>query len=167
MPWTTPETFTAGQTLTAASMNVISGNLDAVGGAWTSYTPTWTNLTVGNATQSAAYMNAGKLYVVRFALTFGSDTSISGTIEFTLPNAVSVNADYDELAVLGGAVLQDTGTNSHLAYIFPSSSTDARARILRLLVSGTSIVGSGQNSTTPFTWTTNDRIAGQFMFEAA
>lgn len=28
MPWTTPETFTAGQTLTAASMNAISGNLD-------------------------------------------------------------------------------------------------------------------------------------------
>lgn len=27
MPWTTPETFTAGQTLTAASMNLISGNL--------------------------------------------------------------------------------------------------------------------------------------------
>jgi hypothetical protein len=26
MPWTTPETFTAGQTLTAASMNVVSGN---------------------------------------------------------------------------------------------------------------------------------------------
>ena len=26
MPWTTPETFTAGQTLTAASMNVISEN---------------------------------------------------------------------------------------------------------------------------------------------
>lgn len=26
MPWTTPETFTAGQTLTAASMNVLSGN---------------------------------------------------------------------------------------------------------------------------------------------
>lgn len=27
MPWTTPETFTAGQTLTAASMNIISGDL--------------------------------------------------------------------------------------------------------------------------------------------
>ena len=27
MPWTTPETFTAGQTLTAASMNIVSGNL--------------------------------------------------------------------------------------------------------------------------------------------
>jgi hypothetical protein len=26
MPWTTPETFTAGQTLTAASMNALSGN---------------------------------------------------------------------------------------------------------------------------------------------
>ena len=27
MPWTNPETFTAGQTLTAASMNLISGDL--------------------------------------------------------------------------------------------------------------------------------------------
>jgi hypothetical protein len=26
MPWTNPETFTAGQTLTAASMNIVSGN---------------------------------------------------------------------------------------------------------------------------------------------
>lgn len=30
MPWTTPETFTAGQTLTAASMNLIQGNLNAL-----------------------------------------------------------------------------------------------------------------------------------------
>lgn len=29
MPWTTPETFTAGQTLTAASMNIVSGNANA------------------------------------------------------------------------------------------------------------------------------------------
>ena len=31
MAWTNPETFTAGQTLTAASMNAISGNLRAFG----------------------------------------------------------------------------------------------------------------------------------------
>jgi hypothetical protein len=30
VPWTNPETFTAGQTLTAASMNVISGDLNAL-----------------------------------------------------------------------------------------------------------------------------------------
>lgn len=30
MPWTTPETFTAGQTLTAASMNLINGNVSAL-----------------------------------------------------------------------------------------------------------------------------------------
>ena len=30
MAWTTPETFTAGQTLTAASMNAISANLNAL-----------------------------------------------------------------------------------------------------------------------------------------
>jgi hypothetical protein len=33
MPWTNPETFTAGQTLTAASMNVISGGLQKEPGA--------------------------------------------------------------------------------------------------------------------------------------
>lgn len=32
MAWTTPETFTAGQTLTAASMNAISGNLNELRG---------------------------------------------------------------------------------------------------------------------------------------
>lgn len=30
MPWTTPETFTAGQTLTAASMNALSENVDTL-----------------------------------------------------------------------------------------------------------------------------------------
>ena len=30
MAWTTPETFTAGQTLTAASMNAISANTEAL-----------------------------------------------------------------------------------------------------------------------------------------
>lgn len=32
MPWTTPETFTAGQTLTAASMNALNANIKALNG---------------------------------------------------------------------------------------------------------------------------------------
>ena len=35
MAWTTPETFTAGQTLTAASMNIVSGNLRMGGPVFT------------------------------------------------------------------------------------------------------------------------------------
>jgi hypothetical protein len=35
MPWTNPETFTAGQTLTAASMNIVSGNARMGGPVYT------------------------------------------------------------------------------------------------------------------------------------
>ena len=42
MPWTNPETFTAGQTLTAASMNAISGNLTFLPRGLTAYAQTST-----------------------------------------------------------------------------------------------------------------------------
>jgi len=50
MPWTTPETFTAGQTLTAASMNVISGNLDALARGVMDYSIKTSNQTGFNGT---------------------------------------------------------------------------------------------------------------------
>lgn len=43
MPWTTPETFTAGQTLTAASMNAISGNLGALARGYVTHATYTTN----------------------------------------------------------------------------------------------------------------------------
>jgi hypothetical protein len=53
MPWTNPETFTAGQTLTAASMNKISGNLTELqAGRTDAATPM---LQVYRTTASASY----------------------------------------------------------------------------------------------------------------
>jgi hypothetical protein len=54
MPWTTPETFTAGQTLTAASMNAISGNLDVLPRVVDSGTLTTSNISIASASSYAA-----------------------------------------------------------------------------------------------------------------
>lgn len=170
MPWTTPETFTAGQTLTAASMNIISENLRTIApdgiGAWTAYTPTWTNLTVGNATQEAAYLRVGRMYVVRFRLTFGSTTSISGQPEITLPNSASIASGYTDGTPLGFVQFADAGTASYLGQIAKSTSVATRVRMYSLNASGTYLTMGSASNTVPFTWVTGDVIDGQFVFEA-
>jgi hypothetical protein len=167
MPWTTPETFTAGQTLTAASMNVISGNLDALGGAWTAYTPTWTNLTVGTSTQDFKYLNAGKLYVVRFKITLASGFSISGAPQFTLPDSASFNSSYVSTQPVGVAQLFDDGAFSYHASVNPVSGTLSRAQFALHNSSSTYAYFGGLNATTPITWAAGDVWSGTFMFEAA
>ncbi len=54
-------------------------------GAWQSWTPTWTNVTVGNGTVTAKYKQVGK--TVFYSLTFllGNTSSVAGSMVFTLP----------------------------------------------------------------------------------
>ena len=54
-------------------------------GAWTSYTPTWTGLSLGNGSVVAAYSITNKRLDVRIVLTFGSTTTISGVFYPSLP----------------------------------------------------------------------------------
>lgn len=168
MAWTAPKTdFDPGDVLTAAEMNAIGENLDAIGGAWTAYTPSWTNLTVGNATQASAYISAGSLHVVRILLTFGSTTSISGQPEFTLPNGVSMSSAYVPTSLLGTGNAQDA--NAGIAYslnIWRSSSTAARARFIAQQVA-TYVRDAAISSSVPMTWATSDILSGTFVFEAA
>ncbi len=170
MPWTNPETFTAGQTLTAASMNIVSENLRTLAqygaDAWTAYTPTWTSLTIGNATQSAAYIKLGRMYVVRFRVAFGSTTSISGQPEMTLPNSATLASNYTDGTPLGYAQFADVGTASYVALITQSTSVATRVRMFSLSAAGTYLSMSTASATVPFTWTTGDVIDGQYVFEA-
>lgn len=169
MAWTPPKTdFSPGNVLTAAQMNAIGENLDAIGDPWIAYTPTWTNLTVGNATQNSAYMNAGTLYLVRINLLWGSTTSISGVPEFTLPGSVSVNANYHATFVFGVGSLQDASAGLDFqSPIMRSSTTAARLRFLSTNTAGTYAAADQVSATIPFTWTTSDRLSCTVFFEAA
>lgn len=88
---TTPRTWVAGETVTAALMNVeIRNALAGIQAAWTSYTPTFTTSgtapALGNGTLTGAWTCSGKTAHFRLKFTAGSTTTYgSGNLRFGLP----------------------------------------------------------------------------------
>jgi hypothetical protein len=88
---TTPRTWVAGETVTAALMNTeVRDAVTGLESAWTSYTPTWTavttNPTFGDTTLTAAYWRSGKTVHFRYKYLLGASFNQgSGAYSFTLP----------------------------------------------------------------------------------
>lgn len=66
-------------------LNVGGNPIDA--GAWITWSPSYTNLTVGSGTVVAKYIQIGKTVILKFKFTFASDSSIgtAPTVSFPLP----------------------------------------------------------------------------------
>jgi hypothetical protein len=159
MSYTTPRTWVTGELVTDTLLNAhLRDNLNAAFplgvGAWTSYTPTNTNVTVGNGTQIAVYQRIGRLIVVQYDLLWGSTTAFSGAPGFGLPVAVATSRRGH-----GTCYILDASVNDYDAGVFASSG-GTTAFIRRS-------AGGGIDGTTPFTWTTSDRISFTLMYEAA
>jgi hypothetical protein len=125
-------------------------------GAWVSFTPSWTNLTVGNGTNTGFYCQIGKLVIFRTSFTFGSSSSIGTGPSITPPTSQASHGFY----MCGTANLSDgaswfTGAcDSNIApyYSYPFSGLN---------------YWSGLSATTPWTWNTNDVINLYGSYEAA
>ena len=126
---------------------------------WTAFTPTWTNLTVGNGTQSFRYVQIGNTVVLRGSITLGSTSSISGAVSFALP----VNADMPTNSPAGTVNLIDGGTTE---YFGPANISGNTLSIRVFNASGTHLQNNGVNATTPFTWTNTDSIIVVAIYEA-
>jgi hypothetical protein len=130
-------------------------------GAWISYTPTWTNFTVGNGVVSAKYCQVGKLVTVSVAVLFGSTTAITGGfVQLSGPITGVQNA-----RPVGRLYMQDFGVAEYLGLV----KQDA-ASVFALcpeVVSTTYTNIGNLNSTTPFTWATNDFFELYFSYMAA
>lgn len=140
--------------------------LAGTGTSWAmqTWTPTWTNLTVGNAVTNYGYVQIGKMVFIRVKLTFGSTTSISGDVSFTPP--VTANSVVGTQGFIGFAVnLRDAGTSDFQAWAWFESTTSIR--ILISNVGSTYPSAAALSSTVPFTWTTNDVITLYGSYEAA
>ena len=137
-------------------------NLDATNFAnWTTYTPTFTNLTVGNGTTVARFCQIGKIVQVFISFTFGSTSSISSGPSFTLPvtSAIAVGG-----TTLGLFYMEDAGVTSYNGYVLINSTTSAK--LDSIAVNGTYLGGNvGISSTVPFTWGTSDFLRGYFSYE--
>ena len=128
--------------------------------AWIAYTPTWTNLTVGNATQTFRYKQIGKTVFVTGLITLGSTSSITGLIDFTNPvSATSTNLQTVRTDVL----LYRGGFN--IGVLYPNGATKWYIRAFN--TAGTYGGFTDTSATVPGTWTTGDFIAVSYTYEAA
>lgn len=125
------------------------------------YTPTFTNLTVGNGTLTTKYMMDQAYFYIELDLVWGSTTSISGAVSFTLPYT---NASAGQAHPIGLASLVDNGTGTTEGTFEYNTTTTARIRAK--LASGTYVAPTALSSTVPFTWTTSDEISvsGKYIY---
>ena len=149
--------ITSGAAITAISDLRVLG----ISSSSKSYTPTWSNLTLGNATVVATYTQVGKNVAVKVVFTYGSTTSITGSVGVSLPvNGVSTN-----FLPLGLVTIVDSGTTTYNGTITNQSST--LANILVNNSAGTYEQTAVLSSTVPMTWTAGDMLIMQFNYEAA
>ena len=148
-------TFVSGQVLTAAELNDI--------GTWTTYTPVWTGVTVGNGTVTARYCQINKLVFWQVELVVGSTTSVgTSNVRITYP----VPAAQIHLSGNGGQVTHED-----------VDGVDYIGTLIRLSGAGCYVYVVGASSTyasvgpisptVPFTWAAGDRIVIQDFYEAA
>lgn len=134
-------------------------------GAVTAYTPDWQadvgTPAIGNGQIAGYWQRYGNLCHVRFFFQLGSTstTGTSGGWYFSLPftastgttTGISGNFYGEDFAVAGYRA--NIGLNSVGTYFY--------------CVAGTFVAPANWGKTSPYTWSTNDYIAGQFIYEVA
>ena len=173
MPYVAPTSVSTGDVLTAARYNSdVVGNWTTLGGAWSTWTPTLTGITVGTGvgagTLEARYLQIGKLVMFNFYFKAGSASTFSATgFSFTLPVAARFTADFTQTGFPG--VIHDAGTDAYVAsgQVGWTATSNTVCDIVVHNAAGTYAVTRSATSTIPMTWTTNDKIAIHGVYEAA
>lgn len=146
----------ADEAVTNAKLSIASGEL----GTYTSYTPTWTNVSVGNGTVSARYTKTGPIVKGRILFTLGSTSSVSGIVTFSLPVTAATTAYSNNDSAIGMGTLR----SSQLYPLLVNPVTSTTARLVYLT---SSAVYAGTSSSTPATWATGNVMSVSFEYEAA
>lgn len=129
------------------------------GVTWAAYTPTFSEMTVGNATYTARSATSGKLVYFYIIFTLGSTTSFSTYPAFTLPTQPS----YRQMFYGAG---YDTSAGITYAMSFDNNGTDAIA-YLSGLRRPTTYLEVYQAASVPMTWATGDRFYVTGAYEIA
>lgn len=149
--------------VTNAKLSTTAGE---IGGASTTWTPTWTNVTVGNGTVTARYTKIGKNYICRIMFVFGSTSSTSGDIIFTLPATAVSYAGTANVTPIGFARAYDvSGSLVYNGTINMVSTTTVSIRFM--LASGTYVTQFVNTGAAPVTWGNTDEYGIYFIFEGA
>jgi hypothetical protein len=140
-----PFPFSVGAVLTAAQMNGIGESV--------AFTPTWTNLTVGNGTQSFRYVRVNNLVYVSGKITLGSTSSVTGNAYFTTPVTSTNQAD---VSVVGSNYLADAGVGNLIGTVIYSANS---LFMNAVRADSTYTFNAAFSATVPFVWSVGDYIA--------
>jgi len=130
---------------------------------YSSWTPTLTNLTLGNGTMTGKFTQIGKFVNASLQLVFGSTTSVTGTMTFSVPTGAST-ANTALNTVIGNVRMLDAGIQNYLGMVQLSSSS--AVILVAINASATYATVQNVNATVPFTWGTGDELQFSFSYEA-
>jgi hypothetical protein len=128
-------------------------------GLWTTFTPTFAGLTLGNATTIGQYCQIADTTFFRVKVTFGSTTSFTAAVDLTLPTTPVGYSTFDFMNVL--CQYYDSS-----ATIFSPSPGNINiggtsVRLLVMNVSATYPTVTDINAGIPFTWAATDTLTVQ------
>lgn len=136
--------------------------IGAVMSEWQSYTPTWTGLTVGNGVQKFFWRRTGDSIEIKGNLQFGTTTSVSGKITFTLPSGLSLDNNKNPFpstalgySRLGSSSVYISGSGVKSSLIVIQDGTLLNAFYI-VGKDGTTVIDPLNN--TSFTWTSGSEI---------
>jgi len=135
-------------------------------GTYTAYTPTFSEITLGNGTIASYFCQVNKFVHYYGRLTFGSTTSITGSSPMiSVPVNQSATFPLQQFP-MGNTMYLDA--SAAIRYI--GQGTQNTAGFFRLWVLNTQVSYTAQTFVTasvPFTWTTSDVINWNITYEGA
>lgn len=164
MAYVAPTVRSVGDAVTSADYNIVVNDVIdhetriLNSETLTTYTPTASGFTLGNGTFAAKYVKIGKLVTVVGTLTFGSTTSITGTLRISTPFVCNVRNS------IGSAAFVDSGVAFYNGSVTVENSIDAN---LFSFYKSTTGASTSISSASPFTWGTGDQILWQITYETS
>ena len=133
-------------------------------GTWSTWSPTYANITIGNGTVVSRSVQIGNLVALHFSFTLGSTSAIGTDPRITPP--VTASSTYTDAANNIGNLMCKDATGSTLSgYVRLETTTSLRPVVFGS--AGTYVNDTGITATVPFTWTTSDILAFTAILEAA
>lgn len=158
-----PEAALQSESVSNAKLKTTTGEL---GGAWQSWTPTFTNMS-GGTLNYAKYNKIGKTVKFRLQYTMTGANISGGIVSLTLP--VDAHGDYTASAIpipVGNAMYYDANAAWMLGFCYTLGST---TNLILTAIGTASSFGNvaGLTATSPFTWASGDKIIISGEYEAA
>lgn len=132
---------------------------------WAAFTPTWTNLTVGNGTTTARYVQNGKTVDFWVKFTLGSTSSVGTEPSMNFPVAAQSNEAGQCANLL--YIYEDSGLSRYQGIVDPITNSSTTFRLCALNVSSTYATSTQITSSIPFSWGSGDSIYISGSYEAA